>query len=163
MRASSLCLTVTTVFLIGTAAASGSERTIGTGEFGVVDGDTLEIGGERMDLADIVAPEPGRQCLLSGSPRDCGDIARTALLDLTAGAIVECTAVGSGDDTSYRCRANGYDLSEGMVYTGWALPLEGAPERYWSVLETAMERPRGFWRGDFIDPWAPLSTVLAGQ
>ena len=124
--------------------------------FTVVDGNRIQIDGQELRLDGIIAPALGRQCMLGGKARDCGLIAKSGLLDLTAGATVTCRKAGA--DT-HRCTADGYDLSEGMVYTGWAVPLDGAPKAYWRVLQGARERPRGFWKGTFVKPWAEVVRV----
>jgi endonuclease YncB( thermonuclease family) len=84
-------------------------------------------------------------------------MARASLLDLTAGARLVCRQAGG---EQYRCTAGGYDLSEGMVYTGWAVPLPGAPPAYARVLADARARPRGIWRGTFTHTWPALDSVL---
>lgn len=123
-------------------------------EFTIVDGNRLEIGGQQVRLAGIVAPSLGQECVLFGKTRDCGLIARSGLADLTAGATVICHSAGTRNAVAtHYCTADGYDLSEGMVYTGWAVPLEDAPRAYWRVLKSARTRPRGFWRGTFVEPW----------
>lgn len=128
--------------------------------FTVIDGNRIEIGGREVRLAGIAAPALGQKCVLFGKTRDCGVIARSGLLDLTAGATVTCRQTGNQDGlATHRCRANGYDLSEGMVYTGWAVPLEKAPKAYWRVLKGARARPRGFWRGRFVEPWTHVIRV----
>ena len=141
--------------LLPAPSPAGSE-TLSTNNFDVLDGHTLVISGREIRLTGIVAPELGQRCMLFGKAQDCGLIARAGLLDLTAGATVTCAPEGDVDGRpAHRCTAGGYDLSEGMVYTGWALPLDGAPKVYWRVLKGARSRPRGFWRGSFVEPWAP--------
>lgn len=135
---------------------AGAADVLTTKTFTVVDGNRVAIGGRELRLDGIVAPELGRQCMLGGKARDCGLIAKAGLLDLTAGATVTCREAGA--DT-HRCTADGYDLSEGMVYTGWAVPLDGAPKAYWRVLKGARERPRGFWKGTFVEPWTEVFRV----
>jgi endonuclease YncB( thermonuclease family) len=145
-------------------AAAGAAEPLTSRNFSVIDGNRLEIGGREIRLAGIVAPELGQACLLYGKRRDCGLVARSGLLDLTAGATVTCMPASEVDGAAaYRCTAGGYDLSEGMVYTGWAVPLEGAPQAYWRVLDGARARPRGFWRGEFVEPWAPVLRVSGEQ
>ena len=139
--------TLAGAFLLSPAGASD---VLSTKTFTIVDGNRIVIDGREFRLDGIIAPELGRQCMLGGKARDCGLIARAGLLDLTAGATVTCRKAGA--DT-HRCTADGYDLSEGMVYTGWAVPLDGAPKAYWRVLKGARERPRGFWKGTFLEPW----------
>ncbi len=144
------------------SAASAAPLTSKT--FTVIDGNRLVIDGREIRLTGIVAPELGRKCILYSKTRDCGLIARSSLLDLTAGATVICSPAADVNGTpTYRCSAGGYDLSEGMVYTGWAVPLEGAPKAYWQVLKGARARPRGFWRGAFVEPWAPVVRVSGSQ
>ena len=140
----------------GATPAAGSES-LSSKNFDVLDGNRLVISGREIRLTGIVAPNLGQQCVLFDKTQDCGLIARAGLLDLTAGATVTCTPAAENVDgtPAHRCTAGGYDLSEGMVYTGWAVPLDGAPRIYWRVLEGARARPRGFWRGSFVEPWAP--------
>ena len=57
-----------------------------------------------------------------------------------------------------RCSAGGYDLSEGMVYTGWALmppaAEAGAPIKAFENIQiNAAEKQRGLWKGSFVKPW----------
>ena len=135
---------------------AGAAEVLTTKTFSVVDGNRIAIDGREFRLDGIVAPELGRQCMLGGKARDCGLIAKAGLLDLTAGATVTCQKAGA---QTHRCSADGYDLSEGMVYTGWAVPLDGAPKAYWRVLKGAQDRPRGFWKGTFVKPWAEAARV----
>ena len=132
----------------------------------VIDGDTIEIAGTAIRLYGIDAPEFGQLCRIGERAYDCGRIARTALLDLTAGVTVRCTLAppspedgpedGPEDATEGRigrCSADGYDLSEGMTYTGWALALRPVSERYVAFEERARTGGRGLWKGQFIAPW----------
>ncbi len=125
----------------------------------VISGDTIELQGRRLRLQGIDAPEPHQRCLFRSRFYDCGEIARAALLDLTAGAEVSCRPLGSGpaDTNLARCFAQGYDLSEGMVYTGWALADPKAPSRYGPLQQQAERAGRGLWRGRFIAPWKWLA------
>lgn len=52
-----------------------------------------------------------------------------------------------------RCFAADYDLSEGMVYVGWALAAPATGDRYGRVQEQAKRSKRGLWRGRFVAPW----------
>ena len=139
---------------LGTAAAEFR----GTPE--VLEGDVIEIAGRPFALAGIDAPDPGQRCLLKDRLYPCGEIARAALMDLTAGVEVICRPLDRTSQaeglTAARCFAEGYDLSEGMVYTGWALPRPGAPALYFELRERAKKRGHGLWRGRFVAPaaWA---------
>jgi endonuclease YncB( thermonuclease family) len=135
-----------------------------TGPPRVIDGDTVEVQGTVIRLQGIDAPELGQSCRIGARPYDCGRIARTALLDLTAGATVTCKLAPAGsegaspedggpDGRNGRCRADGYDLSEGMAYTGWALALRRVSQSYLAFEERARAAGRGLWKGRFVAPW----------
>lgn len=122
----------------------------------IVDGATLEVAGTRLRLAGINAPPLGQQCEVRGRAYDCGKVSWSALMDLTAGATVRCRLTGDAapDGTRRaRCSAGGYDLAEGMVYTGWALAAGGEGGRYRPVEAGAKAARRGLWQGRFTTPW----------
>jgi endonuclease YncB( thermonuclease family) len=115
------------ILLLATGSAAASplaEAAELRGTPQVLAGDLIQLQGRRLRLAGIDAPELGQRCALKARLYDCGEVARTALLDLTAGTEVRCRPLGPGPagSTMARCFAAGYDLSEGMVYTGWAGP-----------------------------------------
>ncbi len=148
-----LFLLLATGAVAGTALAEGAEL---RGTPRVIASDLIELQGRRLRLDGVDAPEPGQRCALEARLYDCGEVARTALLDLTAGSEVRCRSLGPGPmgSTLARCTAAGYDLSEGMVYTGWALAAPTGNERYGAVQEQARRAKHGLWRGRFVEPWA---------
>lgn len=82
-------------------------------------------------------------------------------MDLSAGATVRCVLHRETDDHELlgNCFADGYDLSEGMAYTGWALALPGESTHYGAAEAGARSARRGLWRGDFVRPWEWRSGV----
>ena len=142
----------------GTMSSQAANELRGIPE--VIDGDTLDLQGRRLHLTGVDAPELAQRCWLKARLYDCGRVARTALLDLTAGVEVICRPLepGPADRTLAYCTAGGYDLSEGMAYTGWALadPDNADPEtgdRYNREETRARVAGRGLWRGRFVAPW----------
>jgi endonuclease YncB( thermonuclease family) len=124
----------------------------------VVSAETLRIGDRLYRLHGVDAPEPDQQCWLTSRLYRCSEIAEAALMDLVAGsADVRCEPLGSdwdGDGAILaRCFSEGYDLSEGMTYTGWAMADPRTGERYRRFQEDAEKAGRGLWRGRFVMPW----------
>ncbi len=125
----------------------------------VIDGDTIIVAGETVRLFGVDAPEPGQLCAIGTRTYDCGAVARTALLDLSAGTPVTCELVANagnddaGEGKPARCFAAGYDLSEGMTYTGWALAQRDITGHYVSFETGAQKAKRGLWKGKFLPPW----------
>lgn len=88
-----------------------------TGHARVVDGDTLEIAGQKVRLLGLDAPEGKHVCQLDGEPWRCGNAATAALQDLVVGHAVRCEV--RGRDRYGRslavCRAGDTDLAGEMV------------------------------------------------
>lgn len=129
-----------TAFLAGAVQAGSAHA----GSADVLNGGRLTVDGVTHMLYGITAPALGEQCQLRGKSRDCGVLARAGLKDLTAGANVICKPSKAAPDAS-KCLSDGYDLSEGMVYTGWAVPLPAAPQRLHMLLKRAKTKRHGMW------------------
>lgn len=118
----------------------------------VIDAQTLEVDGQKLRLAGIAAPDPKQTCRLKTRDYNCGRIATTALMDLVAGTTVRCRQQDGTPDVA-RCYAGGYELSEGMIYTGWALAMPRDHARFAPIEKKAAAAKRGLWRGSFDMPW----------
>ena len=127
-----------------------------TGKAKILSGDTLSIAGTPFRLVGIDAPEEKQQCrVASGRTFDCGLVSTTALMDLTVATPVSCHPTGRVRDKlpEARCFAAGYDLSKGMVHTGWALAWPKTGTIYGAIEKTSRKSGNGMWRGAFIAPW----------
>ena len=129
-----------------------------TGHARVVDGDTLNINGQRIRLFGIDAPEREQDCRDdAGRSYACGREATRALTAAIAGRVVTCTPV---DHDRYNrdvavCTAEGDDLSEAMVRSGHALDLaRHSRRRYADAERDARDARRGLWAGSFDAPAA---------
>lgn len=126
-----------------------------TGASRIIDGDSLEVAGKKIDLQGVDAPELGQTCSWPNKEINCGLIAKAALMDLTAGTAVVCEieAQKHNGNALGVCRAAGYDLAEGMAHTGWAMATESAPRRYKAAMLGAQNAGRALWKGRFTAPW----------
>ena len=95
-----------------------------TGKPRVIDGDTIEIAGERIRLHGIDAPEADQTCLdEKGKKWRCGQEATFALLYMIGDHWITCK---SDERDRYGrliavCFAGPHDLNAKMVRQGWAL------------------------------------------
>jgi len=121
----------------------------------VLDGDTLEIAGERIRLHGIDAPERRQRCVVDGETWPCGAEASLALAARIADHRVECEET---DTDRYGrivavCRIGATDLNAWMVAEGWALAYRRYAMDYTGQEAAAGAARRGIWRGKFVAPW----------
>jgi len=125
------------------APAVAGERLSGAAT--AVDGRHLRLNGKLIALAGIAAPALDAKCLWRGKTvRACGRMARAAMRDLTVAAKVTCFP--DRDRGGWRCQADGYDLAEGLIHAGWAIPAPGAPARWLDEKRRAKARRLMLWR-----------------
>lgn len=136
--------------------ASGQAQTV-AGTASVIDGDTLEIHGERVRLFAIDAPESGQHCeTKQGESWRCGRDAAWALSAFMDGSPVTCDI---RDIDHYRrkvavCRVKGIDIGKRMVATGWAVSYRRYGKDYVADEEIARRASLGLWSGTFQMPWS---------
>ncbi len=123
----------------------------------VIDGDTLEVAGERHRLHGIDAPEKAQTCLTPGSGRwCCGVAAAEALARRIGGRPVICRS--RTRDRYHRrisvCFVGGVDLNAWMVRNGWALAYRAYSHDYVAGENAAKAQRLGLWSGRFMAPWA---------
>lgn len=130
------------------------------GPFHVVDGDTLTIGGLRMRLRGLDAPEMKQRCGTGESAWACGISARRALQAM-AGADAVCAAHGTDKYRRrlVRCTVAGRDVGAALVRDGFAV----AYGDYEQEEAEARGARRGIWSGPFERPqdWRKGHRTLA--
>ena len=130
-----------------------------TGRASVIDGDTLEIQGQRIRLDGIDAPETWQKCQDgSGAEYRCGAAAAAALDEFLAASRPTFCREVSRD--RYRravavCRrADGADVASWLVRAGHALDWpKHSHGRYAPQQEAARRAKAGMWAGQFVEPW----------
>jgi endonuclease YncB( thermonuclease family) len=129
------------------ATTSGSAR--------VIDGDTIDISGQRIRLHGIDTPEARQICQRDGVTWLCGAAATKALKELIGKSDVSCA---ERDKDRYGrivavCHANGVSLNAVMVRSGMALAYRKYSDEYTDQEATAKAARRGLWAGQFVPPW----------
>ncbi len=121
----------------------------------VIDGDTIEVHGQRIRLHGIDAPESRQLCRLDGKPWQCGKDAANALAEKIARRPVTCEDLGRDRYKRMvaRCTVAGEDLGEWMVSEGLALAYRRYSEDYVDEEAGAQAARRGSWASEIVKPW----------
>lgn len=117
----------------------------------VIDGDVLDLAGERIRLFGIDAPEGGQSC----GPVDCGKAATDALVDILSTGPIRCEPVGTdryGRSLS-RCRAGRLDVNREMVRRGMAWAYHQYADDYVRDEKAAKASGIGIWQYPSQPAW----------
>ena len=126
-----------------------------TGPATVIDGDSLEINGERIRLHGIDAPETRQSCRLDGKPWRCGEDAMSALAGKIGRQRVTCRELDRDTVlTVAKCSVAGVDLAEWLVLNGWAAAYHLYSYEYSRAEQRAKSARLGIWASEFEMPWA---------
>jgi endonuclease YncB( thermonuclease family) len=127
------------------------------GRASVIDGDTLEIHGERIRILGIDAPESRQPCIRpDGSEWRCGQQAALALADWIGARAVTCDTDRRDRYKRHlaRCAVDGQDVAEWLASNGWAVAYRKCKcETVRAAAELAKSKRLGVWSGTFTAPW----------
>ncbi|WP_315718281.1 MULTISPECIES: thermonuclease family protein [unclassified Bradyrhizobium] len=152
-------------FLVALAAlASGGDL---AGRAPVIDGDTIEIHGNRIRLFGTDAPEAEQLCLdEKGRDYRCGQVAANALAEYVEGKTVTCAArdVDEYGRTVAVCSSAGFDIGDWLVRRGLAIDhAYYSKGNYRAAQEGASKSRLGLWAGEFIEPRYSRSCMKTGR
>lgn len=137
-------------------AATASAHEI-TGTAAIIDGDTIDIGNQRIRLAGIDAPEIAQTCERDGQSWRCGQAAASELRKLTGGQTVRCEETGRDDygRALAVCFAtnNNTNINEELVKRGFAWAFVKYSSEYAAVETQARSDGVGVWQGTALAPW----------
>lgn len=126
-----------------------------TGQPTIIDGDTIQLQGRRIDLYGIDAPEAAQTCEApDGSTYRCGQAATAALRQQIGTGTVTCEpreTEAKGRLTAV-CRVSGTDLSAWMATRGHALAVREVTDAYVVQERKAWATRKGLWAGVFEEP-----------
>ena len=136
-----------------TAPASGLAQ---SGSLRVLDGDTIEIGRERIRFHGVDAAEGRQRCARAGGGTwDCASAATNRLRQLMRAGPVECQRLGTDrwGRTIGRCFAGGLDVQEVLVREGLAWAYHHFSRDYAAAERAAQREGRGIWQAPTMPPW----------
>jgi endonuclease YncB( thermonuclease family) len=161
-----LAACVLLALVIGVHRADHSSAAVTTGagqDLQVIDGDTLQSGGDIVQLYGIDAPELGQLCWRKGQPWQCGVEAAFALQKLVqlSGMAVICESWHDSTQTSgpngevIRVCQLGHDEDLGMALlrNGHGMALPGSFPYYGQLERRAKETGLGIWGSEAVPPW----------
>lgn len=125
-----------------------------SGPVRVIDGATVEVGGRRLRLHGIDAPELDQTCY-DGHERGyaCGRVAAAALTARIGDGALTCEPRGAADGTATAvCRLGEEDLAGWMVANGYAVADRAVSADYTEQDRRAWGRRLGLWSGVFELP-----------
>ena len=132
------------LFLAAFVSGSPSQADI-HGKLFVIDGDTVDLGGQRIRLHGIDAPEQDQTCEAGGSGSwACGAWATDQLRNMAEGRLARCVEL---DQDRYgrivaRCQVSGQDIGAWMVERGMAIAYVRYSQDY-VAHESRARRDRG--------------------
>ncbi|WP_370050740.1 thermonuclease family protein [Sinorhizobium fredii] len=150
-------LTAASIFLLAISPAFAGADTL-TGRASVIDGDTIEIKGERIRLHGVDAPESWQKCGDGdGGTYRCGKEAAFALdRFLAASRPTRCEVVERDRYkrvVSVCFRADGREVNRWLVESGNAVDWERYSKgAYADAQKAAQSQSIGIWQGRFELP-----------
>jgi endonuclease YncB( thermonuclease family) len=149
---------LSSVALLGSAGGVFAKDPI-VGRASVVDGDTIDIGKERIRFNGVDAPESWQRCKdAAGKDYRCGAVAAEALdAWLAKSRPTRCEFLNRDQHKRVvgNCfRADGASVAAWLVRNGHALDWPRYSKGAYAKDQAAARRAgAGIWQGSFVEPW----------
>lgn len=155
MKALGIAVLLSSIISMPATAAQPLEAISGVPT--IIDGDTLNVAGQRIRLHGIDAPEAAQVCQrhADGGNVLCGKEAALRLSERIGGQPITCQP--QKKDRYERliaiCKVNGLDLGAWMVTMGQALAYRQYSTDYSTFEDAARISKLGIWATSFTPPW----------
>ena len=125
------------------------------GKARIIDGDTINIGNNKIRLHAIDAPETKQRCTKNGKKWSCGLESTKFLKNLIGNEKIRCDINGLDRYNRYIgvCYKNNIDLNSEMVINGWAIAYTYYSLDYIKEEKIAKSKKTGIWIGEFEEPY----------
>ncbi len=144
-----LCLVALPMLLTISTVRAGDYL---AGRATAIDGGHLMIGGKSYTLYGIDAPALDGKCAewrgISQVSYSCGEHAKAFLASMAVARDFVCVTADGEASGQLTCYADGRDVAESMVQSGWAVACDYAT-RYVQQATTARTARVGLWAGNF--------------
>ena len=124
-------------------------------ELKVVDGDTINLNGEKIRFTGIDTPELKQTCTKQGIKNYCGLSAKKILIDKIDNKTIECISEGKDQykRTLAECFINNESLSRHLVRSGYAFAYRKYSKKFIEDENYAKANQLGMWSMKFEYPW----------
>ena len=127
----------------------------------VVDGDTIDLNGEKIRFSGIDAPESNyrgkeQTCLINEAIIHCGKLSKEFLIKKIGTNKVTCKREKEPDQYNRilaECFVNGESLSSFLVRSGYAFAYRKYSKKFIEDEEFARANKLGLWSMKFQYPW----------
>jgi endonuclease YncB( thermonuclease family) len=121
----------------------------------VIDGDTININGEKIRFFGIDAPEIDQECKKNGKIIKCGLIAKEVLEKKISNNKLKCNKKGEDiyKRTIAECFIGNISISKFLVLNGYAFAYKKYSKQYVYHEKRAKILKKGLWSMKFEYPW----------
>lgn len=141
--------------LLPTPPSHSNRLRLITGVPEIIDADTMQISGERVELEGIDALEANQECEKDDKKEPCGQQALDALTKYIKGQPVSCVSEGriKNRQVLVTCFLKNQDVNAWLVLQGHAFAYPKHSTRYQREEDEAKQGKSGAWALEFEYPW----------
>ena len=124
-------------------------------ELKIIDGDTINLNGEKIRFSGIDTPEIKQKCTKNNEVIMCGIQAKELLINKIKNNKINCVREGKDQykRTLAECFVNDLSLSSYLVKSGYAFAYRKFSNKFIEDEDFARSNKLGMWSMNFDYPW----------